>query len=183
MFACLVARLNRFVAQRVIDLLKVPLWHQKASARADGIVLWDYHAICVQRKRGESSAVVWDLDSNLQFPCPLASYVAETIRPSFQLFSEYERFFRVVHAPMFLRSFASDRRHMRDSGGNWVAQPPSYDPIIAEDGAVHNLNEYVEISGRDVVANLEADANSSVYTQRLGIMMNENQLEEFFSKI
>lgn len=42
------------------------------------------------------------------------------------------RFFRIVHAPIFLRSFASDRRHMKDSSGNWTAEPPTYDPIIAE---------------------------------------------------
>lgn len=46
----------------------------------------------VQRKQeDEPSTVVWDLDSDLEFPSPLAIYVAETIRPSFQLFSEYQR--------------------------------------------------------------------------------------------
>jgi len=48
-----------------------------------------------------------------------------------ELFS-YIRFFRVVHAPIFRRSFASDRRHMKDSAGNWIAQPPPYEPIVAE---------------------------------------------------
>lgn len=42
------------------------------------------------------------------------------------------RYFRVVHAPIFLSSFASDRRHMKDSTGNWIAEPPAYDPIVAE---------------------------------------------------
>lgn len=42
------------------------------------------------------------------------------------------RFFRIVHAPLFFRFFASDRRHMKDAVGNWTAQPPVYDPIIAE---------------------------------------------------
>lgn len=27
---------------------QIPLWHQRASHRADGVILWDYHAICVQ---------------------------------------------------------------------------------------------------------------------------------------
>ncbi|XP_024032434.1 protein N-terminal glutamine amidohydrolase, partial [Morus notabilis] len=98
----------------------VPLWRQKASNRADGAVLWDYHVICIQRKSG-LPPLVWDLDSSLPFPSPLTTYVSETIRPSFSLFSEYQRFFRIVHAPIFLRSFASDRRHMKDSSGNWTA--------------------------------------------------------------
>jgi len=37
-----------------------------------------------------------------------------------------------VHAPIFLRSFASDRRHMKDSGGKWVEEPPPHEPIVAE---------------------------------------------------
>ncbi|KAJ6747475.1 hypothetical protein OIU74_029855 [Salix koriyanagi] len=135
------------------DMKQIPLWHQKASTRADGIILWDYHAICIQRKREGGSHLVWDLDSSLPFPSPLASYVSETIRPSFQLFSEYRRSFRIVHAPIFLRFFASDRRHMKDPDGNWTAQPPAYEPIVAEDGTVHNLNEYMEIHASDELKN------------------------------
>ncbi|MBA0786936.1 hypothetical protein Gotri_025535 [Gossypium trilobum] len=116
----------------VTSELPIPLWHQKASHRADGVILWDYHVICVQRKKDGGTHLVWDLDSSLPFPCPLATYVSETIRPSFQLFSEFQRFFRVVHAPLFLRHFASDRRHMKDSEGNCTAQPPPYEPIVAE---------------------------------------------------
>lgn len=54
---------------------------------------------------------------------------------------------------------------------------------VNADGAVNNLNEYMEISGRDVVAKLEAEAVTSVYTQSLGLVIGENQLEEFFSKM
>ncbi|XP_010508661.1 PREDICTED: protein N-terminal glutamine amidohydrolase-like [Camelina sativa] len=112
---------------------QVPLWHQKASRRADGIVLWDYHVICVQRKKeSDSEPLVWDLDSTLPFPSPLTSYVAETIQPSFQLYAEYQRFFRVVHAPLFFKHFASDRRHMKEPDGSWTAQPPPYEPIVAQ---------------------------------------------------
>ncbi|KAL2923590.1 Protein N-terminal glutamine amidohydrolase [Bienertia sinuspersici] len=163
------------------DRKQIPLWHQKASHRADGIILWDYHVICVQKKENEKSSQVWDLDSTLPFPSPLASYVAETFRPSFQLFSEYRRFYRIVHAPVFLRYFASDRRHMKDSDGNWNAQPPTYDPIVAEDGAVHNLNEYIEIHSADVVPAVEADLVNTVKRERLGLVISENQLEEFFA--
>ncbi|XP_057488033.1 protein N-terminal glutamine amidohydrolase-like [Actinidia eriantha] len=163
---------------------QVPLWHQKASQRADGVILWDYHAICIQRKKeGHSSPVVWDLDSSLPFPSPLTSYVSETIRPSFQLFSDFQRFFRVVHAPIFLRSFASDRRHMKDSVGNWTAVPPAYEAIVAEDGTVHNLNEYMEISTTNAVKDIGVEVVNAVYSQKLGVLVSENQLEEFFSLI
>ncbi|KAH9679130.1 protein N-terminal glutamine amidohydrolase [Citrus sinensis] len=163
---------------------KIPLWHQKASQRADGVVLWDYHVICVQRKKGgDSPCLVWDLDSSLPFPTPLAPYVSETIQPSFQLFSEYQRFFRIVHAPVFLRCFASDRRHMKDSAGNWIAQPPAYEPIVAEDKTEHNLNEYNEIRAAEVSVNVEPDLINAVYTNKLGVVLSENQLEEFFTQV
>ncbi|KAL5810459.1 hypothetical protein ACOSQ4_027027 [Xanthoceras sorbifolium] len=163
---------------------QIPLWHQKASKRADGITLWDYHVVCIQRKRdGDSSCLVWDLDSSLPFPSPLASYVSETIRPSFPVFSEFQRFFRMVHAPIFLRFFASDRRHMKDPAGNWIAEPPSYEPIVAEDKTVHNLNEYIEIRAEEITTNVGADLITAVFNNKLGVVMNENQLEEFFSQV
>lgn len=106
----------------IVNRVQIPLWHQKASQRADGITLWDYHVICVQvgnyniigiiflplclyylckllhlkrmllqKKEGDTSHLVWDLDSRLQFPSPLAMYVSEAVRPSIQLFSEFQR--------------------------------------------------------------------------------------------
>ncbi|KAG6430082.1 hypothetical protein SASPL_108143 [Salvia splendens] len=165
-------------------LYQIPLWHQRASHRADGVILWDYHVICVQRRKETSLPdLVWDLDSNLPIPSPLPTYVAETIRPSFQLFSEFQRVFRIVHAPIFLKSFASDRRHMKDPSGNWTATPPSYDVITAEDGTAHNLNEYMAMSSLDVVKSIGADAVDTALTQKLGVLVGESKLEEFFSQI
>lgn len=163
---------------------QIPLWHQRASHRADGVILWDYHVICVQKRKEKLLPdLVWDLDSSLPFPSPLATYVAETIRPSFQLFSEFQRVFRVVHAPIFLKSFASDRRHMKDPSGNWNATPPSYEVIAAEDGTVHNLNEYLAMSSVDAIKNIGADTVDAALAQKLGVLVGESQLEEFFSQI
>ncbi|KAL6138092.1 hypothetical protein ACLB2K_063378 [Fragaria x ananassa] len=166
---------------------QIPLWHQKASNRADGVVLWDYHVICIQRKVGGGDSplqyLVWDLDSTLSFPCALASYVAETIRPTFQTFPEFQRYFRIVHAPIFLRSFASDRRHMKDPLGEWLHQPPVYEPIVSQDGTVHNLNDYFDISATDVVKEAGYDMINAVFTEKFGVVIGENQLEDFFSQI
>ncbi|KAL0453108.1 UNVERIFIED_CONTAM: protein N-terminal glutamine amidohydrolase [Sesamum latifolium] len=115
-------------------------------------------------------------DSTLPFPSPLATYVAETIRPSFQVFSEFQRFFRIVHAPIFLRSFASDRRHMKDSAGNWISPPPSYEVIVAEDGTAHNLNEYMEMSSADVVKSVGPDTIDAVLTEKLGVLLRVTAL-------
>ncbi|KAI4348689.1 hypothetical protein L6164_009382 [Bauhinia variegata] len=161
------------------DKKQTPLWHQKASNRADGVVLWDYHVVCIQRRRGDHP-LVWDLDSTLPFPSSLGSYVSETFCPSFQLFDDFRRLFRIVHAPVFLRSFASDRRHMRDPDGSWIKKPPPHEPIVAEDGTVHNLDEYMNIYAAD--ANITS-AKDFVFTQKHGAVIQENQLEEFFSQI
>ncbi|XP_027938058.1 protein N-terminal glutamine amidohydrolase [Vigna unguiculata] len=163
---------------------QIPLWNQKASKRADGVILWDYHVICIQIKQGNVPPLVWDLDSTLPFPSPLPLYVSETIRPSFQLFSDYNRLFRVVHAPLFLRSFASDRRHMKDSGGKWIEEPPPHEPIIAEDGTVHNLNEYINISVADAITDVSiSSVKDVIFTQKNGVVIKDNQLEEFICQL
>ncbi|XP_057427375.1 protein N-terminal glutamine amidohydrolase [Lotus japonicus] len=173
-----------FVAFISNEKKQIPLWNQKASTRADGVILWDYHVICIQAIQGDSPPLVWDLDSTLPFPSPLASYVSETIRPSFQLFSEYNRLFRIVHAPMFLRCFASDRRHMKVSSGNWIEDPPPHEPIVAEDGTVHNLNEYISMSVSDVDSNTKiSSVKDATFTQKHGVVIKENQVEELFSLI
>ncbi|EXB38241.1 Protein N-terminal glutamine amidohydrolase [Morus notabilis] len=72
---------------------------------------------------------------------------------------------------------------MKDPSGNWTAEPPTYDPIIAEDGAVHNLNVYMEIPVPDVVTDSGVDGVNTVFTKKLGVVIGESQLEEFFSQI
>ncbi|XP_010938723.2 protein N-terminal glutamine amidohydrolase [Elaeis guineensis] len=166
---------------------KVPLWYQKASKRIDGLVLWDYHVICIQGKsqrnrEGNAHPLVWDLDSSLPFPFPLNQYFDEAIRPLLFLNSRYSRLFRVVHAPMFLHFFASDRGHMKDSQGNWISLPPNYGPIIAEDGTMNNLNEYLQMNAADVVTNLE-DFIDGVYSSKYGVVVSERTLKDFFSQI
>jgi hypothetical protein len=42
---------------------------------------------------------------------------------------------------VWLRKFASDRRHMRGSDGAWLAKPPPWPCAVAEDGSVHTLPE------------------------------------------
>ncbi|KAB2066003.1 hypothetical protein ES319_A09G129900v1 [Gossypium barbadense] len=160
------------------DNKQIPLWHQKASHRADGVILWDYHVICVQRKKDGGTHLVWDLDSSLPFPCPLAAMCQKLSGHHFSSFRSFR-----VYAPLFLRHFASDRRHMKDSEGNWTAQPPPYEPIVAEDGSVHNLNEYMEIRAADVLTDLPPELTSAVFGQKHGVVIGEAHLEELFSQI
>ena len=146
----------------------VPFWLQKAGgAKSDGGVVWDYHVIVVTRggdgvvDGGAPSAasaapltdgtggaggasLVWDLDSTLPFPTPLADYAEHGLRAhgSAGLPARFRRLYRVVPAAALLRKFASDRSHMRSGDGNWLAPPPPWEPIVSDSGETMNLNRW-----------------------------------------
>ncbi|CAH2058476.1 unnamed protein product [Thlaspi arvense] len=136
-----------------------------------------------RKKESDSEPLVWDLDSTLPFPSPLTSYVTETIQLSFQLFAEYQRFFRIVHAPLFFKHFASDRRHMKEPDGTWTAQPPPYQPIVAQDGILHNLSEYITMSGADTLSSLDTETVTAAISQKLGVVVSHTQLQDLFTKL
>ena len=56
----------------------------------------------------------------------------------------YKRKFRVVPAHEFLKRFASDRRHMKDSKGGWTKPPPSYDCIATEETS-NNIDDFISM--------------------------------------
>ncbi|XP_034748719.1 protein N-terminal glutamine amidohydrolase [Etheostoma cragini] len=70
----------------------VPLWRQK-SGRGDQPVIWDYHVILLQVEPPgpSSSSVVYDLDSELEFPCSLELYAAEALHTDTHLRAQYHR--------------------------------------------------------------------------------------------
>ncbi|KAF6172314.1 hypothetical protein GIB67_024936, partial [Kingdonia uniflora] len=65
-----------------------------------------------------------------------------------------KRLFRVVHAPVFLCHFASDRRHVKDSDGTWIAQHPPYEPIVAK-GHVFAFGELRALAIANMVLGLK----------------------------
>lgn len=161
---------------------KIPLWHQKASKSSEGLVIWDYHVICIQignKERGKES-LIWDLDSSLPFPLPLGKYVSETFRQQLLLKSMFRRVLRVIHAPTFLHHFASNRAHMRDTLGNWISPPPSYEPIIAHDGSENNIDEYIRVCDTDAATDINAVA-PSLYSSKYGVLIQEAVLQDFFA--
>ncbi|KAG2498683.1 hypothetical protein HYH03_003427 [Edaphochlamys debaryana] len=91
---------------------------------------------------GPSRAVVWDLDTLLPFPCSLDLYAQNALRAHMTLLPHLQRLYRVVPAATYLRSFASDRSHMRRPGGGWASPPPAYPPIVAADGATNNIHVF-----------------------------------------
>ena len=57
-----------------------PVFQQKSGRPGDGLVVWDYHVIYVVASQA-SDALVFDLDTRLDFPCPLQQYVEAALSP------------------------------------------------------------------------------------------------------
>lgn len=110
----------------------------------------------------QGQSFVYDLDTALPFPCPCDVYSREAFRSDAPLKPEFRRqvqavkvfgqnvcfhflkmliiffclFFRkmrVIPAVTYLKTFASDRSHMKRSDGTWRMPPPTY-PCIDTSG-------------------------------------------------
>ncbi|XP_058475381.1 protein N-terminal glutamine amidohydrolase [Solea solea] len=120
----------------------VPLWKQK-SGHGNQPVIWDYHVILLVVDP-QSEALVYDLDSELSFPCSLKVYAAQALRSDHTLRPEYHRKLRVVPADSFLLNFASDRSHMKTSDGSWRMPPPPYPPVHTAESHM-NLDDFISV--------------------------------------
>uniref|UniRef100_A0A3P8TNN6 Protein N-terminal glutamine amidohydrolase n=1 Tax=Amphiprion percula TaxID=161767 RepID=A0A3P8TNN6_AMPPE len=124
------------------DNRMVPLWKQK-SGRGDQPVIWDYHVVLLQAEL-QSDALIYDLDTELPFPCSLKLYGAEAFRSDCHIRPEYHRKLRVVPADIFLLNFASDRSHMKNPDGTWKMPPPLYPPIHTAESHM-NLDDFISM--------------------------------------
>ncbi|KAM6102281.1 protein N-terminal glutamine amidohydrolase isoform 3-T3 [Theristicus caerulescens] len=106
------------------DRRMIPLWKQK-SGHGDEPVVWDYHVILLHVSSGKQN-FIYDLDTVLPFPCPFDVYSVEAFRLDDSLRPEFHRKIRMIRADLYLKTFASDRSHMKDANGKWQKPPPSY---------------------------------------------------------
>ncbi|CAM6126930.1 unnamed protein product [Calypogeia fissa] len=158
---------------------RVPFWRQRNSSREGGLCVWDYHVICIQKDLQSDISRVWDLDTTLSLPVALSKYAKGALRPEVSLEPNFRRLFRVIRAPLFLRFFASDRRHMKNREGIWLASPPPYDCIVAEDGEVHNLPEYNTTLEEQVLPTGEI-ALDRFQGERFGLVLSQDALLKLF---
>lgn len=100
-----------------------PIWNQRSAASAGESVWWDYHVFLLART--SDSWQVWDLDSILGLPVDAAAYFAG----SFSRSTPIQPVFRVMDSGYYRRVFASDRSHMKQTDGSWLATPPAW-PVI-----------------------------------------------------
>ncbi|MDP3278860.1 MAG: hypothetical protein Q8Q09_26955 [Deltaproteobacteria bacterium] len=107
------------------------LMAQRASARDDGLVLWDYHVLAAVCVAGEWQA--WDPDSCCPMACPWETYARASfgaLRALEWLDPVFSPRVRVIEGGRYLREFSSDRSHMRDASGAWQSPPPSWPALL-----------------------------------------------------
>uniref|UniRef100_A0ABK0M252 Protein N-terminal glutamine amidohydrolase n=1 Tax=Rattus norvegicus TaxID=10116 RepID=A0ABK0M252_RAT len=121
---------------------QVPIWKQQARPE-NGPVIWDYHVVLLHVSR-EGQSFIYDLDTILPFPCPFDIYIEDALKSDDDIHPQFRRKFRVVRADSYLKNFASDRSHMKDSSGNWREPPPEY-PCIETGDSKMNLNDFISM--------------------------------------
>jgi hypothetical protein len=88
----------------------------------------------------------WDLDTRLGFPLPAITWLDQSL-PQGIFAEEFAPFFRVMDAEVYVGELRSDRGHMRNPDGSWLAPPPNWPPISApEKGS--NLMAWVDVEGK-----------------------------------
>jgi len=131
---------------------RVVMAAQRAGAPPHGVLCWDYHVVLMRWRE-----TAWEIVD----PDCTAPEAAEGLR-----LDEYARIsfpaltdrwahcaprFRIVDAPTFTSTFASDRRHMRDDQGGWLEPPPPW-PCV---GTGHSLDSFRAMSadhGNDTIS-------------------------------
>jgi hypothetical protein len=103
-----------------------PLRFQK-SIHGYEVVWWNYHVILLA-SLGDCS-LIYDFDSTLSVPLPAIDYMRLTFGQSESWAKEDQPCFKAIDSQDYLRSFVSDRSHMRDAFGNWLAAPPDWNAI------------------------------------------------------
>ncbi|WP_185974292.1 protein N-terminal glutamine amidohydrolase [Litoribacter populi] len=108
---------------------KCPLYAQQ-SAHGNDPVWWDYHVVLLADKDGDQ--LIFDFDTTLTFPVSLQDYLKHTFPNSVNWLTEDLPLFKSIPAADYIRSFSSDRSHMKDVGGEWIFTPPIWSPIASD---------------------------------------------------
>ncbi|XP_067323408.1 protein N-terminal glutamine amidohydrolase [Anolis sagrei] len=125
------------------DRRMVPLWKQQAGCGGEPVI-WDYHVILLHVASGDQN-FIYDLDTVLPFPCPFDTYIEEAFKSDSIINPGYRRKVRLIRADVYLKTFASDRSHMKDASGNWLKPPPLY-PCIETADFKMNLDSFISMN-------------------------------------
>ena len=136
------------------------LWHQKAATASTEPVVWDYHVILLCQ---QPHWMIWDLDTALGLPITAGEYLDKTFALTNTVFQQYAPLFRVMDATAFIETFSSDRSHMRDRRGQWLAPPPVWSLITI--GDTLTLDKFIDMRTEWVGDLLTLDGIQTRYGQ------------------
>ncbi len=110
-------------------------------------VIWDYHVVLLVQDN------IWDLDTLLPFPCDISFYLEQSFQEDTDKI--YLPEFRLIDSKDYIKSFASDRRHMLDANGIPLHPKPPWPAIHPERGS--NLYDFIDMRrmGMGDVLNLQ----------------------------
>ena len=76
----------------------VPLWNQSSSQDQEGLVIWDYHVILIIRN--DDGSTVFDLDTNLPYPCEFNCYTSGTFKSDENILPDNYKFLHRLSCPL-----------------------------------------------------------------------------------
>lgn len=109
---------------------KIALSNQLAGAQ-EKTVVWDYHVVLLANI--EKSCLVFDFDTRLPFPDNIEHYFLHTLPDKIN--DKYASQFRLIPSSAYLKSFHSDRAHMKNMISGTLF--PQYPAILS--GHIHKM--------------------------------------------
>ena len=122
---------------------QVAMHHQRAGRGRP--MVWDYHVVLL------AGGLIWDLETTLDLPLSLDLWVMKSFPVG--IAARAPRF-RVIDAPAYLSTFASDRSHMLGPTGLPLKPFPSWPRI----GEGMNLMRFVDLETPFLGEVLDLDA-------------------------
>eukprot|EP00730_Choanoeca_flexa_P014084 TRINITY_DN6024_c0_g1_i1.p1 TRINITY_DN6024_c0_g1~~TRINITY_DN6024_c0_g1_i1.p1 ORF type:complete len:242 (+),score=28.99 TRINITY_DN6024_c0_g1_i1:76-801(+) len=124
----------------------VAIHHQQRGIGSIQTAVWDYHVVAVAVSRTNSDlapAMIYDLDTSLPFPCPMATYMEHALQDTCESTVVEPPLLKWIPATHYLTCFSSDRTHMLNQDGSWLASPPKYAPIVQ--GRQNTLPRFIDM--------------------------------------
>ena len=134
-----------------------PMLNQRASEHPEWPIFWDYHVVLLH-----ANNQIFDFDTTLAFNTDIGSYFSEPFVDERLLSDKETPLFRLVPSDEFVRSFSSDRSHMKTPTG-WLSSPPSWS-VIGSTGT--NLAEFIQANDNQFGELLTYDAVLSRFTDQ-----------------
>ncbi|MCH2187717.1 hypothetical protein MK280_17825 [Myxococcota bacterium] len=119
----------------------VAFLRQRALPPEELMMTWDYHVFLLFREPNRTWQV-FDPDTVLPQPCSAHVYALGSFPDLDPSSSAHRPQFRCIEASVYLKTFCSDRRHMRDAAGRYFQPPPPWPTI----GHGHNLDRLIDMS-------------------------------------